>query len=415
MKMNSKITTLFAAGLILLVAAIMLRHAQKKQNWVESEKNSQKIWSKTDNTVSNNDMRAIKSSIVYESIVDQTRSIDKVSDILKETNAQYIHRSFFRWRGFAEIERKHDVYSILKKNINTIKRRNHNVVVGGSVAFQEINVVEHDPFTGETIPKEKTWEMTLDPQKYGFSMGKEELQRKYWKITGNEKYLMPDIANQSLQALFIDIVKKQIDAGADAIWIDGLFAQAGVFARLSKNVNHPAIEKSLKAASNIVSQIRKYGESKGKYIYIGSWSYEKWYKYGLVKELYPKLDFVTMSPSSDKIKNKKLDQEKWKEKIRITKEIQGNIPIIVFIDWAFTSDSPLGVFSQKLDSNEQKEVLKRFDKFFSENNVIFSYPVHGGNLGRDAKKISFGRYGKYDALAPEFNTYETIKELSLDK
>jgi len=42
---------------------------------------------------------------------------------------------------------------------------------------------------------------------------------------------------------------------------------------------------------------------------------------------------------------------------------------------------------------------------------MFIYPVHGGFIGRDAVKLAFGSYYKYDALAPEFQTYEQIKEL----
>jgi len=33
-------------------------------------------------------------------------------------------------------------------------------------------------------------------------------------------------------------------------------------------------------------------------------------------------------------------------------------------------------------------------------------------MGRDATKLSFGRSYKYDGLAPEFETYDTIQELA---
>ena len=81
----------------------------------------------------------------------------------------------------------------------------------------------------------------------------------------------------------------------------------------------------------------------------------------------------------------------------------------------FTVDTPLGVFSQELTPEEQREVLWNFDEFFSEKGTIFAYPVHGGYMGRDATKLSFGKYYKYDALAPEFETYETIKQLAQGK
>ncbi|MCD6239339.1 MAG: hypothetical protein J7K51_08505 [Thermotogae bacterium] len=134
---------------------------------------------------------------------------------------------------------------------------------------------------------------------------------------------------------------------------------------------------------------------------------------GIPKDFYPKLDFVTMSPSAKDVENKKLNKDKWQQKIKLTKEIYGDdITITGFIDWAFTKDTPLGVFSQTLSIEEQRKVLRTFGQFFTENGIIFAYPVHGEFMGRDATKLAFGKYSKYDALAPEFETYNTIKRLS---
>ena len=36
-------------------------------------------------------------------------------------------------------------------------------------------------------------------------------------------------------------------------------------------------------------------------------------------------------------------------------------------------------------------------------------------MGTNAKVLSFGKFKVYDALAPEFETYETIKELAQSK
>ncbi len=407
MKMKNKTLVVIIVVLILASGLIGWRY-QKQLNFQEENTNQGKI--------SN-----IKVAIVYESIIDQIRDINSVADLVKETGADYIHRGFFRWMGMAEIERKYDVYEILTKGIETIKKKNPNVLVGGALAAQEINKVEHNPVTGEIIPEEKTWEMALDPQRFGFNMTKEELHEKYWEKTGSNKYVLPDITNPDYQQLFLSFAKKQIDSGIDAIWIDGLYVQAGILARLAKKggkdpVNHPGVKASFEAASRIVDEIHKYSRSKGKEIYVGSWSYTGWYELGIPKDFYPKLDFVTMSPSVKEIENKELNKDKWQKEIRTTKEIYGNsISIVVFIDWAFTKDTPLGVFSQTLNKKEQKDVLRDFDEFFSKNGIIFAYPLHGGFMGRDATQLAFGKYYKYDALAPEFETYETIKELAQSK
>jgi len=88
------------------------------------------------------------------------------------------------------------------------------------------------------------------------------------------------------------------------------------------------------------------------------------------------------------------------------------VPAIAFIDWAFTADTPLGVFSQELTKEEAREALQNFERFFREHGILFAYPVHGGYMGRDASKLSFGWSYKYDSLAPEFDTYDIIQELA---
>jgi len=84
-------------------------------------------------------------------------------------------------------------------------------------------------------------------------------------------------------------------------------------------------------------------------------------------------------------------------------------------------DQPLGIFSQYLDKSEQAKFLGMADSFFSRKReefklpITFVYPLHGGWMGTSAKVLSFGRFKVYDALAPEFQTYETIKELAQKK
>lgn len=361
----------------------------------------------------------IKVAVVYEALVDRfsydgVRDVDAAADLFSELGADFIHRAFFRWRAFADFEQRADIYGMLEDAIERVKAKNPDVIIGGAVAAQEMNAAEYNPFTGEVIPREKVWEMALDPQRYGLDMSKEELHKQYWDKTGNESYIFPDILNPDFQALFLDIIKKQIDAGVDAIWIDGLLAQAGLFARVAGDVSHPSVAKVIDGASKIVDAIHEYGETKGKRVYVGSWSYEGVSEGGHPYAL-PKLDFVTVSPSAEEVRNKRLNEDEWKARITLIREKYGDIPIIAFIDWAFTTETPMGVFSQTLSPEEAREALRKFDRFFRENGIIFAYPVHGGNMGAGATRLSFGEYGKYDSLAPEFDTYGTIKELALEK
>ena len=116
------------------------------------------------------------------------------------------------------------------------------------------------------------------------------------------------------------------------------------------------------------------------------------------------------------IREKRLDEDRWRSMISKIKEKHGEIPIFALIEWSYPAaplarDIPLGVFSQYLSREEQRELIRSLDKFFKEKGIIFIYPVHGGFIGRDASKLAFSSYYKYDALAPEFQTYEQIKEL----
>ena len=71
-------------------------------------------------------------------------------------------------------------------------------------------------------------------------------------------------------------------------------------------------------------------------------------------------------------------------------------------------------FSQSLSKEEQKEMLKTLNAFCAAKGLILAYPVHGGGMGDHAKTLSFGKSKRYDSLAPEFDTYETIKALALE-
>ena len=61
-----------------------------------------------------NRLSSIKVAVVYETIMDRfvvdgVRDTDAAADLFTELKTDYIHRGFYRWRGFAEFERKADV------------------------------------------------------------------------------------------------------------------------------------------------------------------------------------------------------------------------------------------------------------------------------------------------------------------
>jgi len=379
-------------------------------------------------------------AILYERIGDGkqiNRTIDDEIKIFKETNADFIFRAFWRWNPCPEkcedlaekqrekCELKGYSYSQLEKAISKIKAELPNTIVCGAVPAQIIHKrVVWNPKTKEIIKYPETWGLALDPSKWGINMSKEEFQCRFAKthfwipqdldcsLYNPEiaSAYFPDITNEKFQELLLRWAERQIDCGADAIWIDMLFRQVVMLYHLTKDFEHPAVKDSYSAINKIVDKIHEYGKKKGKYIYVGSWATPIKFPYPS-----PQLDFVTVTPSSKEVREMKFDEEKWNEYLSQIRKKFGNIPIFAFIDWAGTTKTPLGQFSQNLSKEEQREFLRKADEFFSKKGVIFVYPVHGGFMGQDAEILSFGKLKVYDSLAPEFQTYETIKELTQRK
>jgi len=393
-----------------------------------------------------NKLSQVKVAILYQRVTDGiyylNRSMDDVINILKETKADFIFLGWWRWHpisespdeqpGFftsEEIEeatRRGLTYEHLRNAIAEIKNDNSDIVFCGGVGMEFLNRRERNPITGGTFGQEETWDMALDPGKWNISVSKEEFQcwvakELAWvdpsldcKDYDPKKvpFYFPDITNPDFQELFLSWVKKQIDCGADAIWIDMLFSQAGRFLRITKDPYHPAVRESFEAASEMVDKIHEHGLSKGRYIYVGTWDQP------IISMSYspPDLDFVTLAniPSSREVYLMELDEGKCDERIAKIREKLGDIYILAFMDFGFPN-SPMEIFSQNLTPEEQREFLRIADEFFSRKGIIFIYPVHGGYLGWNPKILSFGKFNVYDSLAPEFDTYNTIKNLAQSK
>jgi hypothetical protein len=328
-----------------------------------------------------------------------------------------------------KVRRKCDLrnysYEHLEKAVSEIKREIPGIIICGAVPAQIIQKrIIFNPLIGKAIRYPETWKFALDPKKWKINFSKEELQCRFAK-THNwipesldcEDYspqiasaYFPDLTNPEFQKVFLAWIKRQIDIGVDAIWIDMLFKQAIMLYKLTNDFNHPAVKESYEAIYKIIDEIHEYGKRKGKYLLVGSWSTAIYFPYPP-----PKLDFVTLTPSSKEVREIKLNEKRWDERLKLIRQKFGSIPIFAFIDWADSVNTPLGQFSQVLSKEEQRKFLEIIDDFFTKKGVIFVYPIHGGWMGNKATILSFGKSKMYDSLAPEFQTYETIKKLVLGK
>jgi hypothetical protein len=216
---------------------------------------------------------------------------------------------------------------------------------------------------------------------------------------------VPDITNQKYQELLKAFIVKQMEKGCDGMWIDGLAWNARLLYQITGDENHIGVKEAVKAINSIVDWFHfRYPDK-----YIGSWVA------GEASFIHPKLDFVSLSSfKKEEILGLKINESLWNEKIDIAHSKFRDVPLITFIDTGW-GKSPMYYFSQELSPEQQNEFLRIADELLKEKGVIFAYPLHGGFMGKDATIFAYGKHSYYDSLAPEFQTYETIKELALRK
>lgn len=447
--MNKKIIVIIAIILFLAASVVFIK-----------SRSAPNIHSNNTYIGPHGNLSGVRVAILYESVTQREligtdRNAVEIAALLKETHADMIFRGFWRWlpppnspdgitpalteyyieRTNVPAERIPELaeksgynYRELERKIAAIKKERTGIIFVGAIPAQRINRIDKNDMTDRLYTADETWSMALDPQKWNITQNgkpvtKEDFQKQFatWHgwIKSEEEYnrnkveaYFPDITNPKFQETILGWAEKQIDCGADAIWIDGM-PITPYFYQITKDFNHPAIKDSYESSRKIIDEIHKYGESKGKRVYVGSWGAPSKFVDGLLY-IPDNIDFVTMSPTENEIANKKLD-ESYK-KISRTKILYPDKPIFAFIDWGVDRSQTVA-FSQELNKKEQAEMLEMLDESFAKQGVNFVYPVHGGYMGRGdvTTKLAFGKYRDYDSLAPEFNTYETIKELANKK
>ncbi len=378
-------------------------------------------------------------AVVYERVADKMqndieRNITNETELLSSIRTDIIFRGWWHERmtmdnctqlSIPSQRRQCDAssmtYEYLINSTSAIKEKLPGSIFIGAVPAQQLYNLTYDPGTHQFVQYPDTWNMALDPAKLGIAgITKEQFQCDYARNRtwlnetfdcaqynpANATAYFPDITNESFRSLLLNLSEKQIDSGADGIWFDGLLWQAKYMAAIAGDVNHTSVNASYSASLKIIESVHNYKQG----VYAGSWA-------DGMKLPYPPLgiDFTTVTPSRKEVMNQTFDEISWNWTISSVREKMGDIPIIAFIDWSDTSETPLGAFSQNMSKENQSSFLRVADAFFQKKGVIFAYPMHGGFLGKDAQVLSFGTYPFYDALAPESDTYGTIRDLSLAK
>ena len=368
------------------------------------------------------------------------RSDEEAIKILKDLNVDLV-RGWWRWQPlpfspkdeqfkkifgrekFEKLVLSGQTWEDYENIVKLFKKEMPNSIFMASFGLQFIpRAKDRDPIAGEIIDREKAWEMAFDPQKHGFKMSKAEYQciqakRRHWVrkdikcrevseefVKNNLSVYWGDPTNEDWQNFAFHIAQKLIDGGADAIWIDQyLNPSANAIAlhcleeqgtiencNFSKVLENERVRKIIEAQREFIDRIRKYGLSKGKYIFVGSWGVlgkiEAPQESILIRDVVPNYDFVVTTISPKEIYEKKINSQRWKEIAKKHREIFGDIPMFVWFDTGYYY-SPMHIFSQYLNKTEQAEFLEIADKFFvnlskKENlTVVFVYPISGQMMG----------------------------------
>ncbi len=259
----------------------------------------------------------------------------------------------------------------------------------------------YDPLTFKPIPKDVLKSVALDYSKWGLPYGREATQEFFRERLGIPNgAVFPDITNKFYQEYVLRKVEALKKVGVKCVWLDALFTQANIAYAITHDFNHPAVRDAYLAAYELVKRIKELG------MIVGTWS--NWVRYPY-REV-PPVDFVTRTLSRSEVANVRINYDLWAEVTKLIR-CKTNATILMVFDFGPSDDTPLAIFSQKLSPKQQRELLKQMHEVAMKLGLVPTYPVHGGCMGRNAKILSYSKYRYYDALAPQFRTYNTIKEL----
>ncbi len=356
----------------------------------------------------------IRKAIVFEKIVDKVLfyagvdSAEVIKDLGLTHPNDFILRGFWRWRAGSPPRR----YEALRKQVERIRAFSKAIISGG-IHLMQLWRDEWDDYLFRWVRYPKTWEMALDPGKWGFGISKEFYNCRYLKRQGMFRppcssfdpvtavAYAPDLSNPDYQQLLFHMGLRQVVSGCNAIWIDAWLWTVSDMARLAKDPRHPAVRDLVNGFNRVSEMLRKAGAL-----------VSSWYSRVPFKQ---RLDIVTIwAATPDEIRKGKISRERVEREIQGVREAVGEVPVVAIIDWGGWNP-PMYTFSQELTPEEQREFLEyAYDFFKAYPEVTFALPVMGGTMGKigaGPRVKSFGRFDVYCSFAPEFRTYDTIKKL----
>ena len=307
----------------------------------------------------------------------------------------------------AEAKKRGYHYKSLRDQITKLKKVLPHVDFNGAIHPQYVYYHMWNDITLKPYSNDEIESMVLDLSKWGLPYDKRRTQEMFRKFIGYGFY--SDLTNEEFQRLILSRVKRFADCGVDSIWYDMLFAQALLIYRyVTKDAKHKAVTESFEAAVELIYKTKKYVDK------VGTWSGFLFLKHINPNLPSPEIDFITENPQPNEVRNLRFNKNFWIALKRLRDKFIPSATVMVTPDWGPGCGHMMNVFSQELTPQQQCQFMRIWKDFCDKMGFVPVFPVHGGNLGEKGKclkKMSYGKYNKYDALAPEFNTYDCIKSL----
>ena len=273
-----------------------------------------------------------------------------------------------------------------------------------------------DPITFECIDRDTMWnEMLLNFGKWGIvnpRTGKpytvRETQELFWRRGLPRHNGIPDFSNPLVQEYYIKKAQAMRDCGAKAVWFDMFFQlPQRLMDLLNLDYNHPMIRDLYMGCVKIMNTAKFLG------LTVGTWINALMFPYNV--DLY--VDFYNASPTTQEVKTNTINKRRWKTFADLvkTKATNRHAWLLIMFDFGARCDLPLPTFACKSVPEQNEFLIKLYmlsndlRDYGIEANV--AYPIHGPGLCERPCKRAWGRYDYYDALAPEFFTYPTIKAI----
>jgi len=314
-------------------------------------------------------------------------------------------------RRFIEWCRK-EFYTLedVKKQVEAVEGRIYCPCILGYPNFNRI--LNFDPITFEQFSKDEIESMLLNFGKWDIKNPKtgkpfttEETQEYFREKDMPERGAIPDFSNPKVIEYYVRKVKALKMVGVQAVWYD-MFFQLPMNLAKQFGLDHPMIKNLYDGCCDIIEGAKSLG------LTVGTWSLCLNFPYRRV----PDVDFVNASPTVSEVRSISVNYPRWNKIVETIKEKSPNAWLLIMFDFANKDDLPLPVFSQELTPRQQCEFLMKLHDLsvkINEQGIrsCVAYPIHGPGLGANPKKLAWDKYNVYDALAPEFNTFDTIYSL----